>query len=86
MFDNLFGYPGRSPMEQNGMGEKGFDATLDVVENGPAVKRLLQSTNNMDFAWGRMALQYLVHDGYAFDYAHFYDLDFLTTKMQELYK
>lgn len=63
VFDNLFGYPGRSPMEQNGMGEKGFDATLDVVENGPAVKRLLQSTNNMDFAWGRMALQYLVHDG-----------------------
>ncbi len=63
VFDNLFGYPGRSPMEQNGMGEKGFDATLDVVENGPVIKRLLQSPNNMDFAWGRMALQYLVHDG-----------------------
>lgn len=26
------------------------------------------------------------NDGYAFDYAHFYDLDFLTTKMQKLYK
>lgn len=47
----------------DGMGEKGFDATLDVVENGPVIKRLLQSPNNMDFAWGRMALQYLVHDG-----------------------
>jgi C-terminal processing protease CtpA/Prc len=50
-------------MEQNGMAEKGFDATLDAVQNGKAVKRLLQSTNNMDFAWGRMAVQYLINDG-----------------------
>ncbi len=63
VFDNLFGYPGRTIMEQNGMGEKGFDATLESVENGPVVKRLLQSANNMDFAWGRMALQYLLYDG-----------------------
>ena len=27
------------------------------------VKRLLQSTNDMDFAWGRMAMQYQVYDG-----------------------
>ena len=63
VFDNLFGYPGRTIMEQNGMAEKGFDATLDVVKNGPIVKKLLQSTDNMDFAWGRMAAQYLIHDG-----------------------
>ena len=63
MFDNLFGYPGRTIMEQNGMAEKGFDATLDVVKNGPIVKKLLQSTDNMDFAWGRMAMQYLIQDG-----------------------
>ena len=63
VFDNLFGYPGRSIMEQNGMAEKGFDATLDVVQNGKVVKKLLQSTNNMDFAWGRMAMQYMIYDG-----------------------
>ena len=63
VFDNLYGYPGRTIMEQNGMAEKGFDATLDVVPNGQVVKRLLQSTNNMDFAWGRMAMQYLIDDG-----------------------
>lgn len=63
VFDNLFGYPGRTVMEQGGMAEKGFDAALDVVENGKTVKRLLQSTDNMDFAWGRMALQYLLFDG-----------------------
>ena len=45
------------------MAEKGFDATLDVVQNGKVVKKLLQSTNNMDFAWGRMATQYLINDG-----------------------
>ena len=63
VFDNLYGYPGRTVMEQKGMADKGFDATLDLVENGKTVKRLLQSTDNMDFAWGRMALQYLVYDG-----------------------
>ena len=63
VFDNLFGYPGVSMMEQNDMAQKGFDATLDVVENGPLVKRLLQSANNIDFAWGRNALQYLLFDG-----------------------
>lgn len=63
VFDNLFGYPGRTIMEQNGMTERGFDATLDVVPNGQMVKKLLQSTNNMDFAWGRMATQYLINDG-----------------------
>ena len=63
VFDNLYGYPGRTIMEQNGMAENGFDATLDVVPNGKVVKRLLQSTNNMDFAWGRMAMQYLIDDG-----------------------
>ncbi len=63
VFDNLYGYPGRTILEQNGMAEKGFDATLDVVQNGKVVKRLLQSANNMDFAWGRMATQYLINDG-----------------------
>ena len=63
LFDNLYGYPGRTIMEQNGMAEKGFDATLDVVQNGKVVKKLLQSANNMDFAWGRMAMQYLINDG-----------------------
>jgi C-terminal processing protease CtpA/Prc len=63
VFDNLFGYPGSSIMEQNGMAEKGFDATLDVVQNGQIVKKLLQSSNNIDFAWGRMAMQYLIYDG-----------------------
>ena len=63
VFDNLFGYPGRTILEQNGMAENGFDATLDVVQNGKVVKKLLQSTNNMDFAWGRMAMQYLINDG-----------------------
>ena len=63
VFDNLYGYPGRTILEQNGMAEKGFDATLDVVQNGKIVKKLLQSTNNMDFAWGRMATQYLIDDG-----------------------
>jgi hypothetical protein len=63
VFDNLYGYPGRTIMEQNGMAENGFDATLDVVQNGKVVKKLLQSTNNMDFAWGRMATQYLINDG-----------------------
>ena len=63
VFDNLYGYPGRSIMEQNGMAEKGFDTTLESLENGPVVKKLLQSTDNMDFAWGRMALQHLIYDG-----------------------
>ena len=63
VFDNLYGYPGRTILEQNGMAENGFDATLDVVQNGKVVKRLLQSANNMDFAWGRMATQYLINDG-----------------------
>ena len=63
VFDNLYGYPGSSIMEQNGMAEKGFDATLETVQNGRVVKKLLQSTNNMDFAWGRMAMQQLIHDG-----------------------
>ena len=63
VFDNLFGYPGRTIMEQNGMAEKGFDAALESVQNGKIIKRLLQSTNNMDFAWGRMATQYLIDDG-----------------------
>ena len=63
VFDNLYGYPGRTILEQNGMAEKGFDATLDVVQNGPVVKRLLQSPNNLDFSWGRMAMQYLINDG-----------------------
>ena len=63
VFDNLFGLPGSSIMEQNGMEEKGVDATLDVIQDGKIVKKLLQSTDNMDFAWGRMALQQLVHDG-----------------------
>ncbi len=63
VFDNLFGYPGSTIMEQNGMEEKGLDATLDVIPDGKIVKKLLQSTDNMDFAWGRMALQQLVHDG-----------------------
>ena len=60
VFDNFFGYPGRTILEQNG---KGFDAALESVPNGKVVKRLLQSTNNMDFAWGRMAMQYLIDDG-----------------------
>ena len=63
VFDNLFGYPGCSIVEQNGLAEVGLDATLDLVEHGPAVKKLLQSTDNIGFAWGMMALQYLVHDG-----------------------
>lgn len=63
VFDNLYGYPGRTILEQNGMAENGFDATLDVVQNGKVVKQLLQSANNMDFAWGRMATQYLINDG-----------------------
>ena len=63
VFDNLYGYPGRTILEQNGMAENGFDATLDLIQNGQIVKRLLQSTNNMDFAWGRMATQYLINDG-----------------------
>ena len=63
VFDNLYGYPGRTILEQNGMAEKGFDATLDVVQNGPLVKRLLQSASNLDFSWGRMAMQYLINDG-----------------------
>ena len=63
VFDNIYGYPGRTILEQNGMAEKGFDAALESVPNGKVVKRLLQSTNNMDFAWGRMAMQYLIDDG-----------------------
>lgn len=63
VLDNFFGYPGRTIMEKAGMGEKGFDATLEAVENGKVVKRLLQSTNNMDFAWGTIGLQYLLFDG-----------------------
>jgi len=63
VFDHFFGFPGRSIMEQNGLAEKGFDATLDVVQNGKVVKRLLQSANNMDFAWGMQGLQYLISDG-----------------------
>ena len=63
VFDNLFGFPGRSVMEQGGMAEKGFDATLESVENGPAVKKLLQSADNTDFAWGTLGLQYLMFDG-----------------------
>ena len=63
VFDNLYGYPGRTILEQNGMAEKGLDAVLESVQNGKVVKKLLQSTNNMDFAWGRMAMHYLINDG-----------------------
>ena len=63
VFDNLYGYPGRSILEQNGMETRGFDAALESAPNGRLVKRLLQSANNMDFAWGRMATQYLIDDG-----------------------
>ena len=63
VFDNLFGYPGCSIMEKNGMEEKGFDATLESIQNGQVIKKLLQSTKNMDFDWGRMAMQHLLFDG-----------------------
>jgi hypothetical protein len=63
LFDYLYGYPERSIMEQYGMADKGFDATLESVPNGQVVKKLLQSADNMDFTWGRMAMQYLIYDG-----------------------
>ena len=63
VMDNIFGYPGRTLLEQAGLKEKGLDATLDAVDNGSQVKQLLQSKNIAEFVLGMDALQWLLYDG-----------------------
>lgn len=61
--DNFFGWPGRSTFEPQ-LKEKGLDALLDAQgEEGKEVKKLLQSTKNIEFVVGMDALQWYMYDG-----------------------
>ena len=61
--DNLFGYPGRTLLEKQGLRQQGLDAVLDVVSGGKETKELLKSENQAMFALGTDALGYLLYDG-----------------------
>lgn len=61
--DYFFGWPGRSTYEPQ-LKEKGLSAMLDAQgEEGKEVKKLLQSTKNIDFVVGMDALQWYLYDG-----------------------
>ena len=62
VIDHFYGMPGRSPLE-GGIKNDGLDKTLDVIEHGPTIKKLLKSTNTDEYFFGMKSLQVLLHDG-----------------------
>ena len=61
---NLFGYPGRTLLENNGLKEMGLDqALLDYGQAGVMTRELLMSTDMYDFISGTATLSYLLDDG-----------------------
>ena len=61
---NLFGYPGRTLLENNGLKEKGLDqALLDYGQAGVMTRDLLMSTDMYDFISGTATLSFLLDDG-----------------------
>ena len=61
---NLFGYPGRTLLENKGLKEKGLDqALLDYGQAGVMTRDLLRSTDMYDFISGTATLSYLLDDG-----------------------
>ncbi len=62
VIDHFYGMPGRSPLE-SGIQNDGLDKTLDTVENGPLIKKLLKSTDMEDYLIGMKSLQVLLDDG-----------------------
>ena len=62
VIDHFYGMPGRSPLE-GGIKNDGLDKTLDVIEHGPTIKKLLKSTNTNEYFFGMKSLQVLLHDG-----------------------
>ena len=63
VIDYFYGYPGRSPLEQQGLRTNGLDATLDAINGGKETKQLLKSKNQVEFALGTDALNCLLADG-----------------------
>ena len=62
VIDHFYGMPGRSPLE-GGIKNDGLDKTLDAIEHGPTIKKLLKSTNTDEYFFGMKSLQVLLHDG-----------------------
>ena len=62
VIDHFYGMPGRSPLE-SGIQNDGLDKTLDTVENGPLIKKLLKSTDMEEYIMGMKSLQVLLDDG-----------------------
>lgn len=62
VIDHFYGMPGRSPLE-GGIKNDGLDKTLDVIEHGPTIKKLLKSTNTKEYFFGMKSLQVLLQDG-----------------------
>ncbi len=62
VIDHFYGMPGRSPLE-GGIKKDGLDKTLDAIENGPTIKKLLKSTSTNDYFTGMKSLQVLLQDG-----------------------
>ena len=60
--DHFYGLPGRSAIEES-LRTEGLDKALDTVENGPAIKQLLKSTDMMEYMFGMDCLQLLLQDG-----------------------
>ena len=61
---NLFGYPGRTLLENKGLKEKGLDqALLDYGQAGVMTRDLLRSTDMYDFISGTTTLSFLLDDG-----------------------
>ena len=61
---NLFGYPGRTLLENKGLKEKGLDqALLDYGQAGVMTRELLMSTDMYNFISGTAKLSYLLDDG-----------------------
>ena len=60
--DHFYGLPGRSAIEES-LRTEGLDKALDTVENGPAIKQLLKSTDMMEYRFGMDCLQLLLQDG-----------------------
>ncbi len=61
---NLFGYPGRTLLENKGLKEKGLDQALkDYGRAGEMTRELLLSTNMYDYIAGTNTLACLLEDG-----------------------
>ena len=62
VIDHFYGMPGRAAVESS-IQAKGFDATLDDVQNGKDIKKLLRSTDMAEYFYGMRALQPILEDG-----------------------